>query len=211
MLNYLKRLLEGLSDTHLTTAKRLMKSFKPKYIKAILVLAVFATFVYLFATDSYSPEAILEIRETIQSQKILGPLIFIGFFTILQPFGIGSHGFILASAVIWPWHLAFVYSLVGATLAGVVSFWFARFVGYNWVQNHIPAKVMIFEKKLVEKQFRNIFVMRIIFFTFAPMQLMFGVTRVDFKVYLLATLLGISPLIFLEVWFGASLFDWLVG
>ena len=180
-------------------------------LKIFLILMIFVAMAYLVSSDAYSPEMLLKIRESIQSQKLLGPLIFIGFFIALQPFGIGSHGFILASAVIWPWHLAFVYSLVGATLAGVVSFWFARFVGYDWVQSRIPAKIMIFEKKLVENQFRNIFVMRIIFFTFAPMQLMFGVTRVDFKVYLLATVLGISPLIFLEVWFGASLFDWILG
>ena len=167
--------------------------------------------IYLVGTGAYSKESLHQLREAIQSQQLLGPVIFILSFALLQPLGFGSHGFILASAVIWPTHLAFTFSLIGATIAGIIAFWFARFVGYEWVQRRIPDKLKMFEQQLVEKEFQSILLMRLIFFTFAPMQLMFGVTRVRFNVYLMATILGISPLIFIEVWLGATVFDWIVG
>ena len=164
--------------------------------------------VYMIASGAYSPEAILSFREVIQSEKVLGPLLFIVFFMLFQPLGVASHGLILLSAAIWPWPQAFIYSVLGATLAGVLSFFFARYVGYEWVQRHLPEKIRRLEDKLVENQFRNIFLMRLLLFTFAPMQFMFGISKANFRVFLVASILGISPLIFLEAWFGSSLFDW---
>ena len=179
--------------------------------RVILVIFIGIAIVYLISSGAYQPQTLIELREYIQTKGWIGPIVFIISFSILQPIGMGAHGFIIASSLIWPIHLAFTYSLIGATLAAVFAFWFARYVGYQWVQNRLPDKLRVYEKRLVENQFRSMLIMRLLFFTFAPMQLMFGVTRVQFPTFLITTVLGISPLILIEVWLGGTLFEWLMN
>jgi uncharacterized membrane protein YdjX (TVP38/TMEM64 family) len=53
--------------------------------------------------------------------------------------------------------------------------------------------------------------MRLLLFTFGPMQLMFGVSRVRFVPFVLASAIGLLPMIAIESFVGAGVVDWLFG
>jgi uncharacterized membrane protein YdjX (TVP38/TMEM64 family) len=53
--------------------------------------------------------------------------------------------------------------------------------------------------------------LRLLFFTFGPMQFMLGVSRVRFLPFVTASALGVLPLIVLEVIVGGNLAAWLFG
>ena len=187
-----------------------LASAKSPVTKIVVACSFIGFIIYLISSGSYDPQVFVQGRDYIQGQELYGPLLYIAAFALLQPVGFGSHGFIFAAAFLWPPYQGFLYALTGATAAAIVAFYFSRYVGYEWVQARLPAKLRNYEQRLVDHQFRTMLVMRLLFFTFAPMQFMFGVSRVGFPKYLLTTILGITPLIAIETWLGSSVFHWLL-
>lgn len=179
--------------------------------KLFLLLAFLVITACVLAIGHKNPDYIQDFVNKVQDYGPAGGLLFVALFAILQPFGVGSHGFILASALIWdPW-LAFFYSSLGCTLSGCLAFGYARYIGQEWVQQRIPPKLQKYQTKLMDRPIRTMLVMRLVFFTFSPMQLMLGVSRVRFWDYLLTMVVGNSPLIIVEVMLGNSLFLWLIS
>lgn len=138
-----------------------------------------------------------------------GIVAFVVAFAVLQPLGVAAHVFIVAAALVWtPW-VALLASWSGAVLAGCVAFGFARYVGREWVQARLPPKLRVWDLRLAERGFRTVLTMRLLLFTFGPMQLMFGVSRVRFATFVLASALGLLPMIAAETWVGGSVVQWL--
>ena len=180
-------------------------------VKLVLLVAFVVITACVIVIGYKNPGYIQDFVNKVQDYGPAGGLLFVVAFGILQPFGVGSHGFILASALIWdPW-LAFLYSSLGCTLSGCLAFGYARYIGQEWVQQRIPPKLQKYQTKLMDRPIRTMLIMRLVFFTLSPMQLMLGVSRVRFWDYLLTMVVGNSPLIIVEVMLGNSLFHWLIS
>ena len=138
-----------------------------------------------------------------------GIAAFVVAFALLQPLGVAAHVFIVLAAVVWaPW-VALLASWSGAILAGCVAFAFARYVGRQWVQDRLPPRLRAWDERLTERGFRTVLTMRLLLFTFGPMQLMFGVSRVGFVAFVAGSALGLLPMIAAETWVGGSVVAWL--
>lgn len=138
-----------------------------------------------------------------------GLLVFVVVFALLQPLGVASHLFVVSAALVWPLPLALLASWVGALAAGCVAFAFARFVGREWVQQRLPARLRIWDERLATQGFRTVLTMRLLLFTFGPMQLMFGVSKVRFWAFVAGSALGLLPMLAAETWLGGSFVAWL--
>lgn len=138
-----------------------------------------------------------------------GLAAFVVAFALLQPLGLAAHVFIVTAAIIWPPWVAMLASWSGAVLAGCVAFGFARYVGRQWVQQRLPAKLHGWNERLAERGFRTVLTMRLLLFTFGPMQLMFGVSRVRFWAFVAGSAIGLLPMIAAETWIGGSVVAWL--
>lgn len=138
-----------------------------------------------------------------------GLLAFVVAFALLQPLGLAAHLFIVTAALIWaPW-VAVLVSWTGALLAGCVAFGFARYVGRSWVQERLPPKLRKWDDRLAERGLRTVVTMRLLLFTFGPMQLMFGVSRVRFWAFVAGSAVGLLPMIAVETWVGGSVVAWI--
>jgi uncharacterized membrane protein YdjX (TVP38/TMEM64 family) len=138
-----------------------------------------------------------------------GLLAFVAAFALLQPLGVAAHVFIVAAAVVWaPW-VALLASWSGAVLAGCVAFGFARYVGRQWVQARLPPRLRAWDERLVERSLRTVITMRLLLFTFGPMQLMLGVSRVGFGAFVAGSAVGLLPMIAAETWLGGSVVQYL--
>ncbi len=174
----------------------------------MLALALVVGLLLSGAHTSISPAA---IREWLVSSGPRGPLLFVAAFALLQPWGLSAHVFILASALVWSPPVALALSLSGAVVASAVAFWLARWMGYEWVQSKLPARLHRWDERLGTHGFRTVLLMRLTLFTFGPMQLMLGVSKVRFAPYLAASAIGLLPMIALETFLGGGLVDWLRG
>jgi uncharacterized membrane protein YdjX (TVP38/TMEM64 family) len=138
-----------------------------------------------------------------------GIVAFVVAFALLQPLGVAAHVFIVAAALVWsPW-VALCASWSGAILAGCVAFGFARYVGRQWVQARLPPRLRAWDERLAERGLRTVLTLRLLLFTFGPMQLMFGVSRVGFVAFVVGSALGLLPMIAAETWVGGSVVQWL--
>ncbi len=149
------------------------------------------------------------VREQLQSSGPWGPVLFVVAFAALQPFGFSAHVFIVAAALVWAPHWAAALSWLGAMMAGCVAFGVARWMGRGWVQARLPARLRQWDDRLAARGFRTVLVMRLLFFTFGPMQLMLGVSRVRFGAFLLGSAIGLAPVVVAESFVGGNLARWL--
>lgn len=179
--------------------------------KVVLVALFVAAVLTLLFGGFYEDLEGDQIRAWLQASGVWGPIVFLVAFALLQPVGLSAHVLIIAASLVWPAELALPLSWAGATLAGCTAFGFARFVGHGWVQQRIPERLVGYDEALATKGFRTVLALRLTFFTFAPMQLMFGVSRVRFIPFVSGTALGLLPLVAAETLVGASLVDWLSG
>lgn len=183
----------------------------PSSARIALALLYVGLIVAVFALDIDPAQA----RDALRDSGPWGPIGFVVAFAALQPLGVASHAFILAAALVWsPW-LALPLSWTGAVLAGCVAFGFARTVGRDWVQARLPRRLRGYDERLATRGFRTVLVLRLLLFTFGPMQLMLGVSRVRFAPFLLGSVIGLLPWIALETIAGGLLSEmltqWIVG
>lgn len=171
-------------------------------------VAAIVTLVASGAYESLSPE---KLRAWVEEAGIWGPIVFVLAFAGLQPFGISGHAFILGAALLWSPVQAFALSMGGALLATSVSFWFARYVGHSWVQRRLPARLRAYDDRLAIRGFRTVVLLRLLFFTFAPLQMMFGISRVDYRSVIAGSFLGLIPVMAVETFFGAGVVAWLTA
>ncbi len=168
--------------------------------------------VVLFATGSSSLDP-NEFRILLRDAGIWGGLLFVLANATLQPLGVAGHVFAIGAGLIWPAPIAIALAWSGAMAASCTSFYFARSVGQRWVQARLPDWLRKYDERLDSRGFRTVLVMRLLFYTFGPMQMMFGVSRVRFGPFISATALGIIPLVCAEVLLGAEvvsrMLEWL--
>ncbi|KRE46501.1 TVP38/TMEM64 family protein [Paenibacillus sp. Soil724D2] len=146
-----------------------------------------------------------DIRSWILSFGWAAPVLFIFIYAvrplILFPASVLSLTGGLAFGPMW----GTVYTIVGATMGAVLSFWLARFLGNKLVSTRSKEKWGKLEKQLQQKGFIYILLLRLIpLFPFDLISYGAGVAKVNFSAFLFGTLLGIIPGTFAYSFLGSS-------
>ena len=182
-----------------------------RIIRFSLGLALLGGIAWVVASGAYDglkPDA---IRTMLLESGPWGPLVFVLAFAALQPFGFAAHVFIIGASLVWPPAISFLLSWLGAISAGCVAFGFARYMGREWVQKRLPDKLAKYDERLANHGFRTVVIMRLLLFTFGPMQFMFGVSRVRFVPFVLGSAVGLIPMLAAETWLGSNVVAWWIG
>jgi uncharacterized membrane protein YdjX (TVP38/TMEM64 family) len=175
------------------------------------LLAVLAVIVALGVAHRYGVLAAFaepsRIKETLVGLGAVGQLVYVGAYTVLQPFGIPGTVFMIAAALVWPWPIAFALSMIGTMAASVVGFSFARYVGRDFFREKVFARFARYEQALDERAFATVFVLRLIFWMPQWLHAAFGVSSVSFATHFWASLAGYVLPVFLVSYFGQALFE----
>ena len=148
------------------------------------------------------------LRELLQDAGPWGPLAMIGLFTLLEPFGAPGAIFMMASATLWPFWLAFAVNMLGATGAGMLGFTFARYLGRDWVEGRMTPRLRAWDERLSEHGLPKVITFRLIFFLNPAAHWALGLSRVKVSAAILGTVIGYIPGIALWTYFGAELLEW---
>ena len=138
-------------------------------------------------------------------------VLFVATIAVLQPLGIPAIFWILPAALIWPFPVAFPLSMTGAVCAASVGFFLARYLARDWVAARLPERIRRHDEKIAANGLRAVVLARLVFRMSPPLHWLFGLSRVSLHAYLLGTVLGILPSIFLITYFGESALRWLAG
>lgn len=184
-----------------------MKAFlkNPIVRLALAVAVVAALFVLLrqFNVD-FSNITVEKFKEKIDSFGIWGPVIYIVLY-VFRPLILFPAAIFSASAgVIWGLE-GLIYLLIGANLSATAEFFFARYAARDAVAKLVKGRAQQLDKAIERRGFLTVLLVRLIPNVAWDIQnLALGLTKVKFRDYFLATLIGILPASFALVYFGAS-------
>lgn len=158
-------------------------------IISIIILMILINRFNIF--KGYGPN---EIKETIQGRGVLGPIIYLVLLSSLPLLLFPDSVIVLAGGmsfgVFWGSILTVVGSLLGATIAFVLS----RKLGKEAVERFVPKKLVLFDERDKKKGFFIILMLRLIpLFPFKIVSYSAGLSKINFKDFALATMLGSLP------------------
>lgn len=147
-----------------------------------------------------------EFRQWVASLGIWGPLLYIIIY-VLRPLIFFPAGVLSAVAgVIWGPVAGFLILQIAANLSSTAEFFAARSFVRDLIERHLKGRMLSFDEKLQRHGFLTVLFIRLIPNVAWDIQnLSLGLTKVRFRDYFLATLIGIMPGSFAFVFFGSSL------
>jgi len=178
-------------------------------MKRLLFLALLIGLVVLaWGTGLHEKVEIETIRELVDDAGAWGPVLFIALFG-LEGLGVPGIVFMVAAVAIWPPSLAFAYNFLGAQMAGLVGFGFARWMGRDWVAERLPDRVRRYESRVEERGLATVILVRLIFFLAPPAHWLLGLSPVRFRDYLVGTAIGMLPWLVAVSYGGSHALRWL--
>jgi len=185
-----------------------MKFLKSPWFK-LIILAVFLAAIILTIRHmdiDFSKITEDQFKDKINSFGIWAPVIYIVVY-LLRPLILFPAGILSASAgLIWGTVKGFVILQIAANISSTAEFLIARKFARSGLERFLKGKMLSLDEKIEKHGFLTVLLMRIIPNVAWDIQnLSLGLTKVKFRDYFLATLIGIMPGSFAFVFFGASL------
>lgn len=177
--------------------------------KSVLVLLILCLMGGLIALCHQLHLTDLEsVRTFILSFGILAPVIYIIMFTLV-PLTLFPDAILAISAgtifgVFW----GSVYTMIGALCGAALSFSIARYLGRDWVMKLIHHKAQWFEEGVEKQGFLIILVLRLVpLIPFDIISYGAGLSKIKFKDFIVASLIGIIPGVVIYVNLGDKALD----
>jgi uncharacterized membrane protein YdjX (TVP38/TMEM64 family) len=179
---------------------------RAKIVAGLVVVAMLLIAWRLGFFHSFGDPAAL--REELLRLGPWGYLAFVVAYTLLQPFGLPGLGFVAAASLIWPWPVAFALSMTGSMTATAFGFVFARFIARDWVAKKLPPRFQKYDARLAERAFSTIFLLRLMFLMQPLLHAYFGLSKVRFSTYMIASTAAYAGPIFVVSYFGQRALDY---
>ena len=184
-------------------------------ISSILIAVVLAVFL-LVPRERYQ-EILRTFLEWVQDQGAAGPLVigivYIFACILLLPGSVIT----LAAGFSFGLLTGFITVFLGSNLGASAAFWIGRTLARDWVARRVAgnAKFQAIDRAVGEQGFKIVLLLRLSpIIPFNLLNYALGLTRVSFRDYALASLIGMLPGILMYVYLGSlvmNLADLLAG
>ena len=185
-----------------------MKFLKSPWFKVLIIAVIVGSiFIVLHKVNvNFSGITEEEFKEKVNSLGIWGPVLYIIVY-VLRPLILFPAGVLSASAgLIWGPAKGFFILQIGANISAVAEFLLARYFGREIIKKYLKGKMTNLDEKIEKHGFLTVLLIRLIPNVAWDIQnLSLGLTKVKFRDYFFATLIGIMPGSFAFVYFGSSL------
>lgn len=184
-----------------------MKFFKSPGFKILLiVLIVGAIFLVLRSLGvNFSKVSAEEIKAWVESLGFWGPTIYIIVYVFRPLILLPAAIFSASAGAIWGLE-GFIYVQIGANISAAVEFLIARYFARELVQKYLKGKISRVDESIKKHGFITVLLVRLIpNLPWDVQNLSLGLTKVKFKDYFFATLIGIMPASFALVYGGDAI------
>jgi uncharacterized membrane protein YdjX (TVP38/TMEM64 family) len=178
-------------------------------LKIALAALVASVIAWVYVSGAYEEFDPATLRVWFQDAGAWGGVLFIATYSCLQPFGVNGLVFLLSAPLIWSPADAFLLNWAGTIGTGLFSFWGARFVARDWIQERLPQRIRRFDDRLRTHGLRTVFLLRLIFYTAPTVQWALGVSRVSFVPFFAGTVLGVAPFTLMTTLVGVRVAAWI--
>ena len=179
-----------------------------KNFKKILILLIIAIIIIVASKFIKEDIDIYYIKNYVNSFGSLAPLIYIIMFALVPLTFFPDSVLAIASGLIFGFYKGYIYTTIGALIGGSIAFFIARYLGQDLLKKVSSDKLLKIQKLININGFYIIFLLRLIpLFPFDIISYGAGLTSVDYKHFLMATLLGTIPGIAVFTNIGAMAID----
>lgn len=182
-------------------------------LAAFLLLLAAITYVMLltptgalFRTAEGRSSLVRGLDTLVQAAGPLGPALFIFVYTLGVLF-LPATPFTIAGAVIFGKFHGMLYNLAADTLGASISFYLGRYFLHGVARGFLETRMPWLDRKAAEDGFSVIFYLRIFWFPFIVLNYAAGATRIRFRDYLLGTVLGLLPPVFIFTYLVGAMRD----
>lgn len=150
-----------------------------------------------------------DIRAFVEQLRGLwyGPIAFIAIFGLACVFALPASIFVLAAGLIWGWELGGTWAMAGGILGATASFFAGRFIGEGLLDRFGRVGALV-RRQVDHAGFKSLLILRFIpGLPFAALNYGSGVCGVRLGDFVLATLFGMAPSVYLFAWCADSLFN----
>jgi uncharacterized membrane protein YdjX (TVP38/TMEM64 family) len=146
------------------------------------------------------------IRTAVANWGPLAPLAFVVLFALRPFIFFPSTVLFVAGGLAFGSVLGAFYAVIGGTVAGIITFGLARWLGRDFVQARLPARLQRFQSESWGA--RLVFFMILVpIFPITGVNYAAGLSRISLGGYTLAMVGGLIPRAFAYSFFGDSLLD----
>lgn len=158
----------------------------------------------LFRTHSGRKALVGKLDVLVQAAGPLGPVLFIFVYTLGVLF-LPATPFTIAGAFIFGKFHGMLYNLAADALGASISFYLGRYFLHGVARGFLETRMPWLDRKAAEDGFSVIFYLRIFWFPFIVLNYAAGATRIRFRDYLLGTVLGLLPPVFIFTYFVGAM------
>ncbi len=149
------------------------------------------------------------LRSWIKGFGIWGPLVYILIYSIAPSFMLPGLPITVAGGILFGPLWGSVYVIIGATIGASIAFQIARFMGRDWVEGIVKGRrLKELDEKVKDQGWKIVAFTRLIpLFPFNFLNYAFGLTRIRFSHYVIATFIFMMPGAIAYVVFSSSILD----
>lgn len=179
---------------------------KVKYI--ITILGIIAVGIIINRTALFNGLTPTDIQNYVSSFGIYAPIIYIVLFTVVPLTLFPDAILAIASGMAFGLIGGFIYTMIGALCGATLAFYLTRSLGREVLKPLIGDKLNKLESKIEHNGFIVVLLLRLIpLFPFDIISYSAGLSKVKYKDFILATVVGTIPGIFVFTNIGDKSLD----
>lgn len=149
------------------------------------------------------------VRAYVDSFGMLAPVVYVVIYSIGTILFFPGSVLTISGGAIFGVVKGALYNIIGVGIGASLAFLIARYFGRGFIEDFIYSKfgrLEHYDEKLQGNGFTTVLFLRLIpIFPFNALNFVLGLSKVKFKDYFLATVIGTIPGTFVYTYFGASL------
>jgi len=183
-------------------------------LRPLLLISAMITLIFLVRASGVGqylePE---KLRALFASFGIIAPLVYIAFYTVAPALMLPGLPISIAGATVFGPFWGVVYTIIGATMGACVAFLVARYSARGWVERRlVGSRWNKLDSETAQNGWKAVAFTRLIpLFPFNLLNFAFGLTKIPFLHYAVATLIFMLPGTIAFITFSSSLLGLLKG
>ncbi len=182
------------------------------FIWGVIILIVFGIFLYSYLTKgffysliNFDQQGLISFLSSFKGISFLVYILLIIIGIIFAP--IHPFIFYVSGGILFGPYISWVLTMVGVTIGSSIAFKISQIYGRSFVERHISKKKIKKFDKVSEKYGPlSIFLLRVNPLTSTDVwSYIAGLTKIKFGKFLMWTLLGVAPAIFIQVYLGKEI------
>ncbi len=179
------------------------------WLRFAALLTLFATVIVLaVVTDFHDRFTADELRVFLRDAGLWAPVALLVAFTIRPIILFPISPLWIASGAFFGWLEGGAWAILGTLLGGVVGFAVARHLGREFLERRLGGGVGRWVRMEPQEWFRTLFLLKLN--PVVPDDLinnLAGVSRVPYRTFAAATVLGTSPIVLVYTYIGTTVWD----